>query len=363
MTSLDQIATPFLAVDIDILDANIARMRDAIVGNGIRWRPHIKSIKSPPIVERLQAAGADGVTCARVDEAEIMVRAGIRDILIANQIVDPSAIRRLVELNREAHVMAAVDSLANARMLSEAALAASIRLPVLIEVDVGLARAGVAPGDDAATLAASLAGLEGLDFRGVMAWEGHTTTIKDPAEKKQAVETAVSALVDSARRIEARGIPVSIVSCGGTGTYWLTAQCPGVIEIQAGGGIFCDLRYRTEFGVPHDYALTVWTTVTSRPNPQRIVVDAGWKTMSAYPRLPMPANMPHVAAVKLSAEHTTVELSQPFSLPAVGERLQFIVGYADSTVFLNDRFYAVRQNKVEAVWPIITDGARESSLV
>lgn len=353
MTGLNQIATPFLAVDIDLLDENIARMRDAIVGNGIRWRPHIKSIKSPPIAIRLQAAGAEGVTCAKVGEAEIMVRAGIRDILIANQVVDPAAIRRLVALNKDASVMAAVDSLANARALCEAALAANLRLPVLIEVDVGLKRAGIPPGEGVADFAAALRDLPGLDLKGVMAWEGHTTAIKDAAAKQAAVESAVAALVESARRMEARGIPAPIVSCGGTGTYWLTAKCPGVTEIQAGGGIFSDLRYRTEFAVPNDYALTVWTTVTSRPNPKRIIVDAGWKTMAAYPRLPMPAYMPHIAAVKLSAEHTTIELSQPFSLPAVGERLQFIVGYADSTVFLNDKIYAVRKNNIEAVWPII----------
>src|SRR5690606_8163290 len=144
----------------------------------------------------------------------------------------------------------------------------------------GLKRAGIPPGEGVAAFAAALRDLPGLDLKGVMAWEAHTTAIKDAAAKQAAVERADAALVESARRMEARGVPAPSVSCGGTGTYWLSAKCPGVAEFQAGGGIFSALRHRREFAVPNDCALTVWTTVSSRRSPKRIIVDAGWKTMA-----------------------------------------------------------------------------------
>lgn len=166
-------------------------------------------------------------------------------------------------------------------------------------------------------------------------------------------------LTASAERCRAAGLPVEIVSCGGTGTYWITAALPGVTEVQAGGGIFCDMHYRNDYGVQHDYALSILTTVVSRPTPTRIICDAGWKSMAQQPALPAPKHLGETKVVKLSAEHATIELAAPTPAPAVGDHVEFVAGYSDSTVFLHDYLYATRQGKVEAIWPILGRGMTE----
>jgi D-serine deaminase-like pyridoxal phosphate-dependent protein len=201
--------------------------------------------------------------------------------------------------------------------------------------------------------------LDGVALGGLWAWEGHTPTIADQDAKEKAVAEAVGRLTASATLCRAAGIPVPVVSCGGTGTYWITARLPGVTEIQAGGGIFGDRRYHTEYNVPHDYALTVWTTVTSRPTPGRIVCDAGWKALARYPTLPAPVHLPAHRSLSLSAEHATIELEAPSATPRLGQRVQFLVGYSDSTVFLHDRIHAVREGVVEATWDLSARGRLE----
>ncbi len=353
VTALD---TPVLTVDLDAMERNIALMRRVVVEQaGIGWRPHTKAIKVPAIAHMLLAAGAHGVTCAKLAEAEVMAAAGISDILIANQIVTPAKIARLVHLRRRADVIVAVDDAGNVAALDAAARAAGVRLRVVIEVDMGMRRCGVAPGDPVVALARRIAACGGLTFAGLMGWEGHTPEIADVAEKRRAVGEAVASIVDSAERCRAAGLPAAIVSCGGTGTYWITAPLPGVTEVQAGGGIFGDLHYRKDYGVAHEPALFLWTTVISRPAPDRLVCDAGWKAMSAHPRLPEPVGLGRVAAVGLSAEHATVSLAEP-AAAAVGTPLAFDVGYSDSTVFLHDVLYGVRRGIVEAAWPVLGRG-------
>ncbi len=187
-------------------------------------------------------------------------------------------------------------------------------------------------------------------------WEGHTAPIADPQEKEKAVRGAVAKVVESAAMCQQEGLPIEIVSCGGTGTYPITSHIDGVTELQAGGGIFGDVRYRDEYGIRHDCALTVWTTVISRPRRDRIVCDAGWKAMARFPTLPEPIGLDEVAQIRMSAEHTTLDLTQAAARPDVGERLQFIVGYSDSTVFLHDSIYATRNGEVELVWPLLARG-------
>jgi D-serine deaminase-like pyridoxal phosphate-dependent protein len=348
--------TPALLVDLDTMEANIARMAAACREHGIGWRPHTKGQKIPAIAHKLLAAGAIGVTCAKLAEAEVMAAAGIGDILIANQIVGDQKIVRLVNLLRHADVVVAVDSDENVTALDAAARAKGVRLRVVIEVNMGNDRAGVEPGEPAAALARQIAGRPGLHFSGVMGWEGHATDIADQAEKERAVAAAVKLLVLSADACRSAGLPVDIVSCGGTGTYRFTVAQPGVTEIQAGGGIFSDVRYRTKFLVDHPYALTLLTTVTSRPNPHRIICDAGKKAMSSDAAEPSPLGVGVVKSVSLSAEHARIELSEASTRPHVGDRVEFVVGYGDTTVHLHDELYGIRDGKVEVVWPILGRG-------
>ena len=352
----DGVDTPALLVDLDRLDANIARIAGACRAHGIVWRPHIKGIKTPAIVERLLAAGARGVTCAKLGEAEVMAAAGLRDILIANQIVGPQKIARLVALRRQADVAVAVDDPANVAELAAAARRGGVELRLVIETDIGIRRAGVAAPEACLALARRIAAEDGVSFAGVMGWEGHAAPMTDLDQKAAAVAAAVRELVAGAERCRAAGLPVAIVSCGGTGTYWLSAAQPGVTEIQAGGGVFSDVHYQLDFGVDHPCALTVVSTVTSRPNPRRIVCDAGFKTMSRDVSLPRPLRVAEVASVRLSAEHSTIELAAPSTTPRLGERLEFDVGYSDSTVPLHDVIHAVRGGRLQASWPILGRG-------
>lgn len=351
------VETPFLAVDLEALERNIATMRRRIlVEGGTGWRPHTKAIKLPALAHRLLQAGAHGVTCAKLDEAEVMAAAGIRDILIANQVASPAKAARLAGLLRHADIIAAVDCAAHLDLLDAAAQAAGTRPRVVVEVNIGIHRAGVEPGPPVLALARQIAARRHVRFVGVMGWEGHATTIADAAEKRRVVEAAVGSLTASADRCRADGLPVEIVSCGGTGTYWITAGLPGVTEVQAGGGIFSDVHYRDDYGVDHACALTVWTTVISRPTPTRLVCDAGWKEMGRHPNLPEPLGVGEVKSLTLSAEHGTIELAHPADRPGVGDRLEFIVGYSDSTVFLHDHLYGLRGGQVEVVWPILGRG-------
>jgi len=348
--------TPALLVDLDVMEANIARIVATCRAHGVAWRPHSKAHKTPEIAHMQIAAGATGVTCAKLGEAEVMAAAGIRDILIANQIVGPIKIGRLVDLADRADPIVCADSIENLTELDAAFTRANKRLRVAIEVDIGMNRAGVEPGAPVVAFAREIANRPGLRFAGVVGWEAHATTIGDAAEKERTVRAAVSLLTASARACREAGYRVEVVSCGGTGTFPYCAQQPGVTEVQIGGAIFSDMHYLTHYHVDFSPALTVLTTVTSRPTPTRIVVDAGKKTMSGDAAMPAPSGLPPIAVLKLSAEHAKIELEQPSTMPKIGDKIEFIVGYSDTTVHLHEEIVGVRGGHVESVWRVAGRG-------
>ncbi len=349
--------TPALLVDLDILEANIARIAKTCRDNGVGWRPHTKAHKTPEIAHLQLAAGAIGVACAKLGEAEVMAAAGIRDIFIVNQIVGAEKVRRLIALIDPARPIVAVDCIAN---LDELAGAAHARGEDARRRDRGRHRH--APGRRPARRAGRRAGRgdrappPGLRFVGVTGWESQATRIADPVEKERTVVEAIGALTASARACADAGHRVAIVSCGGTGTFPYCAQQPGVTEVQTGGAIFSDVHYRTHYHVDFPYALTVLATVTSRPTPTRIVLDAGRKTMSDDAAVPQPLGIAAMRAMKLSAEHTTVELELPSETPTVGDRIEFVVGYSDTTVHLHEEMIGVRRGRIEEVWRIAGRG-------
>jgi D-serine deaminase-like pyridoxal phosphate-dependent protein len=349
--SVNEVDTPFLWVDLDTLDSNIAYLADYFRRAGVQWRPHVKGIRVPTIAQKAVAAGAIGVTCATVAEAETMVDAGIHDVLIANQVVGPHKVGRLVHLCCRADVKVAVDDPDNVAVLGEAAMARSIELGVVVEVDVGQQRAGVAPGQAALALSCIVHHTPGLRFCGLMGWEGHTRAIIDVEERHRAIAKAMDQLTTTAALCREAGLPVSIVSGGGSGTYDVTAFHPGITEIQAGGAIFCDVMYQ-KLGVETQPCLFVRSTVTSRSVPERIVCDAGFKTLPTWREAPIPVGLAGVKSIHISAEHCVVTLEGSDSKARVGDALDFIVGYGDATVFLHDRLYGVRGGTLEVAWEI-----------
>ena len=352
----DAIDTPALLLDLDLLAVNIARIAGLCRDTGVAWRPHVKAHKCPALARLQIEAGAIGVTCAKLGEAEVMAASGIADILVANQVVGPLKIARLVALRQHADVMVAVDDAANIAALGAAFAASGQTLRVVIEVDSGTDRAGVTTAGAALALVQAIAAQPALRFAGLMTWEGHTTRLADPAEKQRAVTAALTRLTDIAAACREAGHPPAIVSCGGTGTLPFSARHPGITEIQAGGGILGDIRYSELYHVEVAHALTLLAGVTSRPTPTRIVTDAGKKAMSSDGGMPKPLGLGPIRSLGFSAEHGKIELEQPSAAPRPGERLAFIPGYTDTTVHLHEEIIAMRQGRVEAVWPIAARG-------
>jgi D-serine deaminase-like pyridoxal phosphate-dependent protein len=348
--------TPALIVDLDVMEQNIARIASTCRANGVNWRPHVKGQKTLEIVQKELAAGAIGITCAKLGEAEVFAAAGVRSILIANQIVGPRKMRRLAAVAEKAEVIVAIDNPAHADELAKTVAAAGCRINVVVEVDIGMGRAGVPPGDAAAELGRAVARHDGLVFRGVSGWESHAVTIASRADKARAVAEAIGLLVASAEACRRAGLAVDIVSCGGTGTFPYCCEQPGVTEIQAGGGIFSDNHYRQHYHVDFPCALTVLATVTSRPAPNRVIIDAGKKVMSSDAAAPSPLGLGPIRDIRLSAEHGIIELEAPSDLPRIGDKIELVVGYSDTTVHLHDEIVGVRGGVVEAIWPVIARG-------
>lgn len=347
--------TPALLADLDKLERNIAKTANIIKSAGVSWRPHTKGQKVPAIAHMEIAAGAIGITCAKLGEAEVMASSGINDILIANQVVGSQKATRLANLCRRAQVKVAVDSVENVMELNAAAREKGVRIPVLIEVDTGMARCGVQPGAPTLALARRIQDSPGLRFMGLMTWEGHSRRTKDLVERKGIIEQAVGLLISTAEMCRQAGLPVEIVSCGGTGTEEVSSRIPGVTEIQAGGIIWNDIQY-SSLGIDREFALTVLSTVVSRPAPNRIITDSGFKTMSGNSAIPRPIGLDGVKSIGLSAEHGSIVLETPNDSIRVGDKLEWIVGYSDSTVFLHDELYGIRDGIVEVVWPILARG-------
>jgi D-serine deaminase-like pyridoxal phosphate-dependent protein len=341
---------------MDVLEANIAHVAQLCRAHGVQWRPHFKGHKTLEIAQMQISAGAIGVTCAKLGEAEILAGNGIRDILIANQIVGGLKIRRLMRLLDSADAIVSVDGVDNVRELAEAARQAGKTLRVVIEVDIGMHRAGAEPGAAVAALAGEIASHPSLQFTGVMGWEAQTTGIADPREKERAVAAAIALLTRSADLCRQAGHDVRIVSCGGTGTLLYCVKQPGVTEVQVGGAVMNDAHYRWDYNIDLPFALTVLATVTSRPTLTRVILDAGRKAMSTDMATPRPLGVPAVREVRLSAEHAKLELEVPSALPKVGDRVEFIPGYTDTSVHLHEEMVVLRNGRVEAVWKVAGRG-------
>ena len=348
---LDSLETPALCLDLDKYHRNVERMVDYIVHqHGLGWRPHMKGQKAPPLALEAVAAGALGVTCATLYEAEAMAEAGVYSILIANQIVGERKLARLARLVRRAPgVIVATDSHVHARMLQIAAANEGVKIAVLVEVNIGMNRCGVAPLEATVALAREIVALPALRLAGLMGWEGHVTALEGTVKEAKIAE-ALHLLTSTADACRAAGLSIEIVSSSGSGTFRMAAPMAGITEVQAGGGVFSDLTYE-KWGLDHEFALTMLTRVVSRPSETRVIVDGGFKTMSVQHGIPRPIDL-QVKSVALSAEHGTVELAMPSARPAVGDLVAFIPGYTDSTVCLHDEMCALREGKLQAVWSI-----------
>ncbi|MGY8825513.1 MAG: DSD1 family PLP-dependent enzyme [Candidatus Latescibacterota bacterium] len=354
--SVESIDTPFLKLDLDILEKNIRYISSYCREHRCAWRPHSKAHKSPQIAHMQIAAGAIGITCAKLSEAELLVDHGIEHILLANQLVTQAKWNRLGQLQTRSEVIATIEDLDIIPLAAEAARHSGQSIPLLIELDIGMGRVGVEPGDKTLSLAQRIAETEGLSFRGLMGYEGHVLSVQPETAKKKACIEAINYLLSSRDLLAKNGLNAEIISAGGTGSFAYTAAISGITEVQAGGGIFMDAKYRDEFHVSDlQVALTLLASVTSR-RPGQVVTDSGFKSMSAHHGSPQACGRNDLELKYLSAEHGVFTMAEDAPLPALGERLEFTLGYTDSTTFLHDVFWGVRNGKVECVLPILGRG-------
>jgi D-serine deaminase-like pyridoxal phosphate-dependent protein len=339
------IRTPALLVDMEVMEHNLARMAAFFAEGPARLRPHYKNHKCVALARRQLAAGAIGITCATLGEAEALANSGIQSILLANEIADPIQIERFVELARVTDIMVGVDNEQAITALSTASAQAHVQLNVVVDVDTGMGRCGASPGEPALALA-QLAVARGLRFRGLIGYEGHCVRLPPGPGKVEAAQNAMEKLVSSACLIRSRGLPVEIVSAGGTGTYSISGRVPGVTEIQGGSYLLMDTDYQTvctDFGL----ALSVLGTVISRTGNERLILNIGLKEISGERGLPLLKNTQGARVRKLNAEHAIVDVLDPNLSLQVGDLVELWAHYSDATVNLHRQMFGMRGECVE----------------
>jgi 3-hydroxy-D-aspartate aldolase len=360
----DEIPTPALLLDLDRFDRNLRTAADHVARAGKRLRPHAKTHKCPEIARRQIAAGAIGIVCAKLAEAEVMAAAGISGLLVSTEVVGDEKIGRLMRLlDRDPDVLVVVDHPDNVGDLARAARAAGHCLGVLVDVDVGGRRTGVRPGEPARALARAVAASPSLRFRGLQGYAGQCAHVVGWAARREASATAMAPLMETRRLLESQELPVEIVSGGSTGTWDLDSALPGLTELQCGSYCVMDLDYLrianrssprfTDF----EMALTVLATVVSVPAPDLAIVDAGLKAFATdRPFGPEPVERPGVVYEFAGDEHGRLVIQNPQGAVRLAERIEFFPPHCDPTMNLYDRLYAMRGGRVEGVWDIAARG-------
>lgn len=345
---LNQLETPVAIVDLDRLEANIEKFQAYLSQHGIANRPHIKTHKIPEIAHMQIKAGAVGITCQKIGEAEVMAQAGIDDIFLPYNIIGPAKLERLMRLTRRVNLSVTADSEFTVKGLSGAAQAAGIELPVLVEFDTGAQRCGVQSPQEAADLARRIARAPGLHFGGLMTYPSNQNTGPFVRETK--------------KLLKADGLEVERVSGGGTPGMWQAHTYPEVTEHRAGMYIYGD-RYTLKSGAMtlDDCSLKVITTVVSRPTADRGILDGGSKTFSSdllgLEGYGLILEYPEALIYGQSEEHGHVDFSKCPRKPEIGERVTVIPNHCCVVSNLFNQIVGVRQNQVEVIWPVAARGA------
>lgn len=349
---IEEVPTPALLVDLDLLTENMETMAAYLQKVGTHLRPHAKTHKTPAIGHMQMRHGAVGLCCATVGEAEAMVYAGIPEVLIANEVVEASSLRRAVNLCRQARILMIVDEQDNAAKLATVARQYGVTVEVLVDLDVGQGRCGARSLEQLVELAQSVRKMPGLRLMGVFGYEGHLQFIPDRKERTDKGRDATEKLVSAAKELAKLGMDMELVTGAGTGTYDIAAEFAEISEIQAGSYIFMDGTYQ-KLSLPFKQSLSVLSSVVSCPAPGVAIFDVGLKGISPerfYPRLQEYSQAD--AEVKgLSEEHATVLLREGLNFRS-GQKHRFVPSHCCSTVNLYDVIVGTRQGKVECIWPV-----------
>jgi D-serine deaminase-like pyridoxal phosphate-dependent protein len=361
---LAEVDTPSLILDLDAFERNLDRMDASLAGKKIRIRPHAKTHKCPEIAHRQIAAGAVGVCVAKVGEAEAMAAAGVRNLLITTEVVGSEKIGRLLSvLERNPETLVVVDHPDNVRELGAAMARAGLVLNVLVDVEVGGRRTGVEPGEPALDLGRHVVGQRHLNLRGLQGYAGHCAHVEGWEARRRASHRWMGRLMKTRALFERNGLPVEIVTGGSSGTFDIDVELEGLTELQSGSYCVMDLDYRRiggRNGPAYDQfemALTVLTTVVSRPSAELAIVDAGFKSFSTdRPFVPEAVEAPGLEYSWAGDEHGRLTIKDPDRAPRLGDRIEFFPPHCDPTINLYDRIYAMRGDTVEAVWEVAGRG-------
>lgn len=350
---LADVDTPALILDGAACERNLARMAEFFRERAAKLRPHFKNHKCVTLAKRQLAAGAIGITCAKLAEAEVLVASGIGDVLIANQVVGPQKVARLARLAREAKLTVAVDHIEQVEAISAAALQAGSQVRLLIEVDIGMGRCGVAPGEAAFVLAEQIGRMQGVRLAGLQAYEGHLVNVLDRAERGEKARAAMQQAIATRTLLESRGIAIDCISGCSSATYDSTGTMAGVTEVQAGTYATMDRQYQ-RLAPEFEIALGIQARVISRPTADKAVLDIGIKGAGCEFGVPAIRGYPDVEIPSfMSEEHVVVR-----NVPAwrIGDLVELIPTHACTTCNLHREFVVHNGGMVTDVWPIEGSG-------
>ncbi len=357
--SFDEIPTPALVVDVPAMERNIRRMAEFFAEGPCKLRPHFKAHKTPEIAKRQLAGGScNGLTCATVGEAEI-ASGFCDDLLIANEVIGRDKTERVSALAKTVNVKIAVDSELGLEQIAKSTANAGTTVGVVVDVNVGLPRCGIGPGEDALGLARRIAATPNVQLMGVMGYEGHVVGREERDKRESGARDSMEKLLTTARMIRDDGLPCEIVSAGGTGTYDITSRIDGITEIQAGSYVLMDTAY-AKLDIPFEQALTVLGTVVSRTSAKLCVTDSGHKACTEDHGDPEVKGIEGASVLFLSDEHATITLP-PDATVAPGDRIELWPSHIDPTINLHDVLYAVSSDGSVEVWPVSARGYGDRS--
>jgi len=353
-----EIETPALLLYADRLERNIDKMAAFFSQVECNLRPHFKTHRLPVIAHKQIKAGARGITCAKISEAKVLAESGVRDVLIANQIVGERKLEQLAGLAHHSDIIVAVDNVENASQMSAIAVKRGVKVNVLVEIDVGMNRCGVGTEEEALALAKTILDLKGVRLRGLMGYEGHTVLIPDYERRKSECRKALVRLVRVRDFLEKNGVPIEIVSAGGTGTYTIAGRYPGITEVQAGSYATMDTQYR-KIGIDFEIALSLMTTIISHPTEEKYILDTGLKSLTNDMGMPELIEAPGAVIDAMHEEHVRILWKNPTKNLKIGDKLEFYPSHGCTTINLHDLCYVIRNDVVEAIWHMEARGASQ----
>ncbi len=366
-TAFLELDTPALLVDLDRMEHNLRFMQEKATLAGVRLRPHVKTHRTPAIAKIQEAMGATGITVAKLGEAEVMASEGLDDIFIANEIVGPVKLERLKRLLKRVRRLAVgVDDPVHVEMLSRAMEGEPFSLDVLIDIETGDPRTGIHPGAPALELARRVAGASGLHLRGIYTHDGQSYDAETIEEVREINRQSQERMLETADLLRRSGIPVEEISIGSTPSLLVDGIERGITEIRPGTYIFLDADQAQLIGTTAFCAQTVLATVISRPTPERVVLDAGTKSLTYYVqekgvtraighgRL---KDHPEIFLDRMSDEHSSFDIPPSSGLEfSIGDKLEIIPNHACPTTNLHEFIHGIRNGKVEVTWPVLCQG-------